>query len=120
MRIIEFADEASFLPYFRHLKLVDFFHLRAEAAEDDLLDIPCGIFANCFHGNLGRLFPGVAINAGGDCGEGDSFTVVFFGKSEAVLVARLQKFGFTMQAITINRTRGMDYKLRRELKPGLI
>ena len=38
MRIIEFADEASFLPYFRHLKLVDFFHLRAEAAEDDLLD----------------------------------------------------------------------------------
>ena len=96
MRIIEFADEASFLPYFRHLKLVDFFHLCAEAAEDDLLDIPCGIFADRFHGNFGCLFPGIAINAGRDSGEGDSLAAILLGKSKAVFIARFQKSGFAM------------------------
>ena len=95
---------------------IQFFHLRTEAAEDDLLDFLRREVADRFHGNRGSSFPGVSIDARGNSGEGDRLASIFFSQVEATSVARLQKLRFTMQAILINRTRSMNDEPCRKLE----
>ena len=89
-----------------------------KAAEDDLLDFLCRKIPNRPDGNFGCGFPRVAVDAGRNSGEGDRRTFVFFGKLEAVPVARFQKLGFPVKPVPIHRARRMDDVLRRKPEPG--
>ena len=71
----------------RNHVFINLFHLCAVSAEDDLLDFLCREFTNSFHGNFSCLFPGVAIDAGGNSGEGKRLATFFFGKRKAILIA---------------------------------
>ena len=94
------------------------FHLRTEAAEDDFLYFLRSEIADRPHGNLGSVFPGVAIDAGGNSGEGDRLAIVLFSKGKAAFIARFEKLRFPMFTVTINRSRCMNHELRRQLEPG--
>ena len=110
----------------RHLEIlrrlnrrpVNLFHLRGEAAEDDFLDALHRVAADRLYRDLGRLFPGVAVDAGRNSGEGDRLAFAFFGKLEAAAVTRFQQGRFTMLAVPVDRSRSMDDVLRRKPEPG--
>jgi hypothetical protein len=113
----KFQSDGPILCTFKNVS-INLFHLCTEAAEDNLLNNLRREFANSFHGNFGCSLPRVAIDAGRNSGEGNSLTIILFGKIKTAFIARFQKFRFTMLTVTINRSRGMNHKLCRELKPG--
>lgn len=91
--------------------LINFQHFIPKATENDLFDVFCGELINSPDCNLGSSLPGVAINTCRNSGEGNRLAAIFLSQIETALVARFQKFGFTMQAIPINRTRSVNNKL---------
>ena len=97
-----------------------------EAAEDHLhlpLSVPLclsvsQIFPDFAEGDAGGGFEGVAVDAGGDAGEGDGAAGVVGGEGEGVAVAGGELFGFAVGAAAPDGADGVDDPAGGQTKCG--
>ena len=89
-----------------------------EAAEDHALEaVRMGL--HLAHGDLGRRFLGIAVDAGRDRWEGDAFQAVLPGQRQAVAIAARQQLRFARCAAVPDRADGMDDVARfQAIAPG--
>ena len=75
-------------------------------------------FPDFADGDAGGGFEGVAVDAGGDAGEGDGAAGVGGGEGEGVTVAGGELFGFAVGAAAPDGADGVDDVLRGEAEAG--
>ena len=76
------------------------------------------VIAGFAEGDAGGGFEGVAVDAGGDAGEGDGAAGVFGGEGEGVAVAGGELFGFAVGAAAPDGADGVDDVLRGQAEAG--